>query len=86
MLYISGLRKKCTINEVESFFKCIHQRILFEVHRRYYNYSKTQQLPYNNGSENGSLPGENRWANQQTDKLVELWKENIVLIESSRSY
>ena len=45
-----------------------------------------QQLPYNNGSENGSLPGENRWANQQPDKLVELWKENIVLIESSRSY
>ena len=45
-----------------------------------------QQLPYNNRSENGSLPGENRWANQQPDKLVELWKENIVLIESSRSY
>ena len=50
-----------------------------------------QQLPCNNGSENGSLPKENeqslqnQWTNPQTDKLVKLWKENIVLIESSRS-
>ena len=46
--------------------------------------------PYNNVFENGS-PGseqssQNRWKNPQTDKLVKLWKENIVLIESSRSH
>ena len=58
----------------------------------FYNCSQMQQLPYNNGSENGSLPGGNegsswnRWTNPQTDKLVELWKMNIVLIESSRSH
>ena len=28
---------------------------------------------------------QNQWTNPQTDKLVKLWKENIVLIESSRS-
>ena len=58
----------------------------------FYNCSQMQQLPYNNGSENGSLPGgnerssQNRWTNPQNDKLVELWKENIVLIGSSRSH
>ena len=58
----------------------------------FYNYSQMQQLPYNNGSENGSLSGGNERSSQnwrtnlQTDKLVELWKENIVLIESSRSH
>lgn len=42
----------------------------------YYNYSQIQQLPYSNGSENGSLPGgneqrsQNRWTNVQTDKSV----------------
>ena len=46
----------------------------------FYNCSQMQQLPYNNGSENRSLPGgnegspQNRWTNQQTDKLVELRK------------
>ena len=46
----------------------------------FYNCSQMQQLPYNNGSENRSLPGgnegspQNRWKNQQTDKLVELGK------------
>ena len=58
----------------------------------YYNYSQIQQLPNNNGSKNGSLPDENErrlqnwWTNLQTDKLVELWKENIVSIEPSRSH
>ena len=58
----------------------------------FYDYSQTQQLSYNNGSDNESPPGgnqqssQNRWTNPQTDKLVQLWKENIVLIESSRSH
>ena len=58
----------------------------------FYKCSQMQQVPYNYGSENGSLPGgnegssQNRWTNPQTDKLVELWKQNIVLIESSRSH
>ena len=29
---------------------------------------------------------QNRWTNPQTEKLVELWKANIVLIEFSRSH
>ena len=51
-----------------------------------------QQLPYNDRSENGSPPKgneqslQNQWTNPQTDKLVKLWKENIVLNESSRSH
>ena len=48
----------------------------------FYNCSQMEQLPYNKGSENRSLPGgnegsmQNRWTNPQTDKLVKLWKES----------
>ena len=47
---------------------------------------------YNNGTENELLPGvnerspQNRWTNPQTDTLVELWKEYIILTETSRSH
>ena len=96
-----ALKKKVQINEVRSFFKWMHQHIRHKKNFKSlkgFNLKYTervqpmQQLTYNNGSENGSLLGgneqssQNRWANPETDKFVELWKENIVLIESSRSH